>query len=272
MHYAAQIVDGSSPLSRGIRPCGSGSGTTPRIIPALAGNTGVPSWCSGDSRDHPRSRGEYSGSYAQLLNEYGSSPLSRGIRHEFIDLVRDIRIIPALAGNTNSGGVRNSAPPDHPRSRGEYDHVFFVTECRKGSSPLSRGIQMGPTRDSKPGRIIPALAGNTQRETCEFDGRWDHPRSRGEYIAAAGKGGHIYGSSPLSRGIPALCWKRTAPTRIIPALAGNTGVRTMRLGVRPDHPRSRGEYDSTNPSTWMVTGSSPLSRGIPGSRRFGPRV
>ena len=49
---------------------------------------------------------------------------------------------------------------------------------------------------------------------------------------------------------------------IIPALAGNT---TCSCGCRwysSDHPRSRGEYPEAPVPTRMVSGSSPLSRGI----------
>ena len=50
---------GSSPLSRGIRHrCPRGARKT-RIIPALAGNTTGGSKTPSQSRDHPRSRGEY---------------------------------------------------------------------------------------------------------------------------------------------------------------------------------------------------------------------
>ena len=53
------LGQGSSPLSRGIRPQEFVQGDTPGIIPALAGNTLdiVAPWCL--SGDHPRSRGEY---------------------------------------------------------------------------------------------------------------------------------------------------------------------------------------------------------------------
>ena len=52
----------------------------------------------------------------------------------------------------------------------------------------------------------------------------DHPRSRGEYVEAAGDGGTVYGSSPLSRGIPQTADEMVMNDRIIPALAGNTDI------------------------------------------------
>ena len=72
-------LPGSSPLSRGIRRLDRGVAGRRGIIPALAGNTQTSSKKKKQSRDHPRSRGEYrpKGFVRQSLN--GSSPLSRGI-------------------------------------------------------------------------------------------------------------------------------------------------------------------------------------------------
>ena len=70
------------------------------------------------------------------------------------------------------------------------------------------------------------------------------------------------GSSPLSRGIRAVWELPETPVRIIPALAGNTVVYVHDNALNKDHPRSRGEYPSTVIQYIVATGSSPLSRGI----------
>ena len=131
-----------------------------------------------------------------------------------------------------------------------------------GSSPLSRGI---PAR-GRPGNvrtgIIPALAGNTSWWNMYDVHHRDHPRSRGEYEQSVRRTRFGQGSSPLSRGIRTELTAKVDREGIIPALAGNTEVIELANFLATDHPRSRGEYDSTKPSTWMVTGSSPLSRGI----------
>ena len=76
----------------------------------------------------------------------------------------------------------NSSPvPDHPRSRGEYFSRAFITIREPGSSPLSRGILWPVSVVVDLERIIPALAGNTLHIETWDAGRWDHPRSRGEY-------------------------------------------------------------------------------------------
>ena len=152
---------GSSPLSRGIRqqrPC---DWAHKRIIPALAGNTLVIGHDEHDGGDHPRSRGEYSDTGLSDFVAQGSSPLSRGIL-QLVGIVNTRhRIIPALAGNTPQALLLQRTPADHPRSRGEYATVCPAVTFCPGSSPLSRGIQIGVK-----GRHISFV---------------DHPRSRGEY-------------------------------------------------------------------------------------------
>ena len=152
---------GSSPLSRGIHAMAFSSRTSRRIIPALAGNTCHGVFLSHVPADHPRSRGEYVGGDAGVTGCPGSSPLSRGILVRACEKLRQLRIIPALAGNTQNDRSTREGCQDHPRSRGEYLVSRVSRESSAGSSPLSRGIlRIG--RDEPNGvRIIPALAGNT---------------------------------------------------------------------------------------------------------------
>ena len=175
--------------------------------------------------DHPRSRGEYGADLWFASADHGSSPLSRGIRETCEFDGHCSRIIPALAGNTATPSHRAGTFPDHPRSRGEYVVSLVIGVLAVGSSPLSRGIlhlfdgllpRLG---------IIPALAGNTcsmPASTLRFR---DHPRSRGEYMPFGASSVMALGSSPLSRGIPAILRPGFLPCRIIPALAGNTRAR-----------------------------------------------
>ena len=172
------------------------------------------------------------------------------------------RIIPALAGNTL---LRDGADPldaDHPRSRGEYSPMRCCSPPRKGSSPLSRGIHPSGRRAASQTRIIPALAGNTVDGTDRQGIRRDHPRSRGEYKLRWLRLVRQGGSSPLSRGIPAVTAAQNPTFRIIPALAGNTSSQSARAATPSDHPRSRGEYLPVEDVGDSPEGSSPLSRGI----------
>ena len=284
---------GSSPLSRGIPARPAAPPQPYGIIPALAGNTSAPESLSPSLSDHPRSRGEYSGGRGPRVAAGGSSPLSRGILGRSRAAGRSRRIIPALAGNTWTPAPVPRRPPDHPRSRGEYGGRRRPNLPRYGSSPLSRGI---PTRRAQRPRqewIIPALAGNTSatsdralgprdhpRSRGEYTqsdcpgtpSKTDHPRSRGEYRCVRAVGGWRAGSSPLSRGILEHHKHRFARPGIIPALAGNTAVVGAERTGGWDHPRSRGEYSPLFSWDSFHSGSSPLSRGIPGGLEGGVRT
>ena len=105
--YAGAVADlcgglGSSPLSRGIRGSRCTSRQPRGIIPALAGNTHVLFSVENAAADHPRSRGEYTCQVRKQNSTSGSSPLSRGIHGAGPKLENRTRIIPALAGNTQS--------------------------------------------------------------------------------------------------------------------------------------------------------------------------
>ena len=214
------------------------------------------------TKDHPRSRGEYTKPQIFLYGEVGSSPLSRGILPSLWAQPGGLRIIPALAGNTEPRNERHNGSRDHPRSRGEYFHRMLGGDTETGSSPLSRGIPARPGILHLSVGIIPALAGNTPRLQGPCPCRPDHPRSRGEYVNQAAGWCYGRGSSPLSRGIPRHTHRPSLGRGIIPALAGNTKLMgSARLSQR-DHPRSRGEYVSSFSVPRGAQGSSPLSRGI----------
>ncbi len=194
----------------------------------------------------------------------GSSPLSRGILPERRQVPGTRGIIPALAGNTGKVCGTESSPSDHPRSRGEYNAGPKFAKGPIGSSPLSRGIRVGPDPYRSRRRIIPALAGNTEFSGDDDHLQGDHPRSRGEYAEHPAGGDCGEGSSPLSRGIHVRYVAEVGGVRIIPALAGNTSNSPAATPAPSDHPRSRGEYLLPEPLFLAGEGSSPLSRGIRG--------
>ena len=88
-----------------------------------------------------------------------------------------------------------------------------------------------------------------------------HPRSRGE--------NQIYdlgyyrerGSSPLTRGKPAVRQYGEGPYRLIPAHAGKTSRADRGFQASGAHPRSRGENLIAPLITATNAGSSPLTRG-----------
>ncbi len=75
-----QILGGSSPRTRGARPCDGPGGPGRGIIPAHAGSTPSGSAVTAPGWDHPRARGEHH--YARRVQDAleGSSPRTRGAR------------------------------------------------------------------------------------------------------------------------------------------------------------------------------------------------
>ena len=91
-----------------------------------------------------------------------------------------------------------------------------------GSSPRSRGPQVGHVQVGLAQGIIPALAGTTSVIAFIAAQSWDHPRARGDHLIydRIGEGG--WGSSPRSRGPRQGGRAGTQGEGIIPALAGTT--------------------------------------------------
>ena len=135
--------EGSSPLTRGKLSRIGVPWLMPGLIPAHAGKTHQPGPARGQSRAHPRSRGENLGGEGGFRVSAGSSPLTRGKRGRGRHGCRSLGLIPAHAGKTPPAITHRLASWAHPRSRGENTWQMLVTQASVGSSPLTRG---------KPGR------------------------------------------------------------------------------------------------------------------------
>ena len=194
------ILQGSSPLARGLRAPAGGRGGRSGIIPARAGFT--PGWPSrrNSSEDHPRSRGVYDAAEAARCGCGGSSPLARGLLRSRPLVAQPHGIIPARAGFTQDDDVAGEGRADHPRSRGVYPAAPRARSCFCGSSPLARGLQPVRLGDGPQRRIIPARAGFTPRPRCRFRPARDHPRSRGVYRSAACRASRCAGIIPARAG------------------------------------------------------------------------
>ena len=70
------------------------------------------------------------------------------------------------------------------------------------------------------------------------------------------------GSSPLARGLQRAQVGGGGVERIIPARAGFTQGTGQSSQPSPDHPRSRGVYESLHYGHDSTVGSSPLARGL----------
>ena len=131
-----------------------------------------------------------------------------------------------------------------------------------GSSPLARGLRDAVDLHTLQDGIIPARAGFTHKANQTNGQDQDHPRSRGVYRCTVRNRPRFRGSSPLARGLPFCRVSGRWRDGIIPARAGFTWNFTFGIIRSPDHPRSRGVYDTLNGDYEQCAGSSPLARGL----------
>ena len=179
----AKFAAGSSPLARGLLDVAHLQHARRGIIPARAGFTAPTAKTATPTTDHPRSRGGYGAPQNNRVPGVGSSPLARGLLQRARQTRERRGIIPARAGFTPGCCRARHGWPDHPRSRGVYDHylqpevtVEWIIPARAGfTSPRAGGSRTGP----------------------------DHPRSRGVYFLKLGRLAWGFGSSPLARGLHA---------------------------------------------------------------------
>ena len=259
---APLVVGGSSPNARGLRAYLRRMQNQRRIIPARAGFTRR--WCGAPRgwRDHPRTRGVYRTTSTRPSHKAGSSPHARGLRRNQLPMVKEVGIIPARAGFTPRSPQRVTASWDHPRTRGVYQTKPEQSVTPEGSSPHARGLRRCRTvRDVRQG-IIPARAGFTIPQRCSSLCSWDHPRTRGVYIADPKAADRARGSSPHARGLQRPPPSGPAKPRIIPARAGFTAAAPRGLWRTRDHPRTRGVYDVVRSGRSLSRGSSPHARGL----------
>ena len=133
------LKTGSSPRARGTAV---GVGLGPfgcRFIPASAGNGYWPGVRSASRPVHPRERGERPARKHGTPANRGSSPRARGTVRQIIRDNGESRFIPASAGNGIMAAVGCTAPPVHPRERGERQGVSMGCPPLPGSSPRARG-------------------------------------------------------------------------------------------------------------------------------------
>ena len=214
---------GSSPHTRGARPCLPGFLLVGRIIPAYAGSTRRPRQAAFSTRDHPRVRGEHALRVGRDFEGVGSSPHTRGAQGMLQHAVGHRRIIPAYAGSTCCSLEAASTAWDHPRIRGEHSGVGVPARGPIGSSPHTRGARGMVSSRGWGRRIIPAYAGSTPASPRGSGTNPDHPRIRGEH-AIYGEAVHYSpGSSPHTRGAHHARPRHHGRRGIIPAYAGSTG-------------------------------------------------
>ena len=113
------ILTGSSPLTRGKHEENGVSGHRRGLIPAHAGKTAAIAWQVSTARVHPHARGENANTYPRFDVDAGSSPLTRGKRHDQRRVGAPRGLIPAHAGKTTAASHSARGAGAHPRSREE---------------------------------------------------------------------------------------------------------------------------------------------------------
>ena len=171
-----------------------------RIIPAHAGQTLLPVRRPRRQPDHPRACGANSLVTCVFCWTNGSSPRMRGKQGGRRKLERELRIIPAHAGQTRLLARPHGARPDHPRACGANVEVSRLVNVTSGSSPRMRGKLIRNLDGDHRVRIIPAHAGQTLRCCCRRCDIPDHPRACGANSASRRNRPRNSGSSPRMRG------------------------------------------------------------------------
>ena len=218
---------GSSPRVRGTRARTPPRLPAVRFIPACAGNTSGKLNFRDLAKVHPRVCGEHEGKYRPEANLDGSSPRVRGTRAGRAGGTRQLRFIPACAGNTEAAGVRQARPAVHPRVCGEHTGAPLRHRAAHGSSPRVRGTLAGTLGCLVQHRFIPACAGNTRRPRICRRRSQVHPRVCGEHLFRIALCVLSSGSSPRVRGTLVSTGECMSVLRFIPACAGNTDAVTV---------------------------------------------
>ena len=145
--------------------------------------------------------------------------------------------------------------------RGEQNTWQEAQTAALGSPPLARGTVAFDVILVSHDGITPACAGNRRSRLPNLAARWDHPRLRGEQFVAKLVSTLAPGSPPLARGTGQYIAVWAARYGITPACAGNRMAARRFQGGDEDHPRLRGEQETTLISAIQYLGSPPLARG-----------
>ena len=132
-------VYGSSPRLRGTRSLCMVALPAQRFIPAPAGNAGRLPHHLCRSPVHPRACGERPTHRQQHPAGNGSSPRLRGTLVDVDQDARDLRFIPAPAGNAFAERRTACEMSVHPRACGERFWMSGISLSTTGSSPRLRG-------------------------------------------------------------------------------------------------------------------------------------
>ncbi len=195
-----EIFDGLSPHTRGTHESLAVTAFARRFIPAYAGNTWKRVFDRKQVPVYPRIRGEHGDMLANSAPPTGLSPHTRGTPSLCGTGSRNVRFIPAYAGNTKTSVSPSSRLTVYPRIRGEHLPSRGGWPLCSGLSPHTRGTLLLYDRNASHRRFIPAYAGNTQRARNQICLSPVYPRIRGEHVRPSLTALSAAGLSPHTRG------------------------------------------------------------------------
>ena len=145
----------------------------------------------------------------------GTSPRMRGKSQSVGGGDSGLRNIPAYAGKIKCRSCRRTRRREHPRVCGENASSTCMISMMVGTSPRTRGKLPTWNRRGRLRRNIPAYAGKTFEQVYEQD-------ETGENLNAPSSALGAVGTSPRTRGKPAIQFFVVGYKRNIPAYAGKT--------------------------------------------------
>ena len=257
-----------NPTKQGLSPRGRGN-LGPSARPSRR-HRSIPAWagqphghCCGRRRPwvYPRVGGATLLITGGAESRGGLSPRGRGNRCCFEAATAHTGSIPAWAGQPPLPPPRTAPSRVYPRVGGATTSTSEPVNAMKGLSPRGRGNQGCPRWLGRPGRSIPAWAGQPLTRRCQSrrpavyprvggatNGPrdkmfWEHglsPRGRGNHLPPSRMRGHS-GSIPAWAGQPAIIYAAASPDRVYPRVGGATHSNSRPFRV-PDglSPRGRG--------------------------------
>ena len=213
---------GLSPRGRGKRAPAEPSCNTGWSIPAWAGETIPAIGLNIKARVYPRVGGGNRPSSPFTNGKGGLSPRGRGKRLAFPSNTTHPGSIPAWAGETAPHRSTALACPVYPRVGGGNTQTLSCWTMPAGLSPRGRGKLILVVATARPGRSIPAWAGETLGSCRPNPCFGVYPRVGGGNRENDGYQLVAGGLSPRGRGKPILDGNIPGVKGSIPAWAGET--------------------------------------------------
>ncbi len=189
-------------------------------LPQISVQMGFSAGTTHHPKVYPRVRGGTTCGPRRWPTSHGLSPRARGnLLHHRLDY-RDVRSIPACAGEPATGGRKHTFDTVYPRVRGGTRRCRPRSTIANGLSPRARGNRNQERRRHESQRSIPACAGEPGGVARDLQSRTVYPRVRGGTAIRNAAAMNRNGLSPRARGNQAVSPAIYNRERSIPACAG----------------------------------------------------